>query len=95
MFTPPSTAVSSPEVLIDLAGRSLGEGRWADMMAVADSQTHTNNILSFLEWVRTAPDRAHIHVVLPPVRRYASGTRFQRTLQSLGCTVTRKTLAYS
>jgi hypothetical protein len=48
----------------------------------------SEHISSFVAWVETLPRQSAIHVRLPSVRQRASLRRLQRTLLTLGCTVT-------
>lgn len=71
---------STPRVVID----------WADI--ALDSTGVGAALEMLLEWVRTSPEPSAIQVVLPPVRRSADARRLQGSLQSLGCTVTCRSL---
>jgi len=45
---------------------------------------------NLLQWVRSYPHRASVHVYLPTSMRSLGVRKFQTQLQSLGCTVTTK-----
>jgi hypothetical protein len=46
------------------------------------------HISSLVAWVETLPRESGIHIRLPSVRHRTSLRRLQRTLQTMGCTVT-------
>ncbi len=59
--------------------------------SMADDRNHdalSGHISSLVAWVETLPRESGIHIRLPSVRHRAPLRRLQRTLQTLGCTVT-------
>ncbi len=72
------------------AGHSLGDGRptavidWSDMLRTENAI----DVDQLLAWVGTYPRASGIRVYLPSVAHRISTQRLQRSLQSMGCTVT-------
>ncbi len=48
----------------------------------------SEHIASFVGWVGSLPRESSVHVRLPSVRQRSSLLRLQRTLLTMGCTVT-------
>lgn len=73
------------------APRSLGEVGPTPLAAqsgVVVDWSSVTDVNAFKQWVSTCPRPSGIRVYLPPVAYRASMYRLQRSLQSLGCTVT-------
>lgn len=72
---PHHLGITPPQVSIDVRGT-------LDERAGSDQQ--------LLSWVHSCPGGLSLHVVLPSTVGAHANVRLQRTLQSLGCRVTRR-----
>jgi hypothetical protein len=76
------------------AGHSLGDGwptaviDWSEMLR----DVETIDVEQLIAWVAHFPRTSGIRVYLPSVTHRASMSRLQRSLQSMGCTVTLRVL---
>jgi len=91
---PCSTLGHSPDPSFDKlrTGSVFGEvgtamsGVVVDWSSVSDAQ-------AFMDWIGNCPRPSGIRVYLPSVAHRASMQRLQRSLQSMGCTVTCRVLS--
>lgn len=83
----------SPAVTVDPFRGAVNAGLVIDWPenAYAQDAALSEHIGSFVGWVGTLPRRSSIHVRLPCVRERTSLLRLQRTLLTMGCTVTCRT----
>jgi hypothetical protein len=79
-YTPDMTALPSSTI-----GPSPAVIDWSEMLRGSDT---TPDVEKLIAWVGTFPRISGLRVYLPSVAHRASMSRLQRTLQSMGCTVT-------
>lgn len=58
--------------------------------AITDKTGSDENIEKMLEWVKTYPRKADVHVYLGKIKQRQVGRRLQGSLQAMGCKVTTK-----
>lgn len=63
---------------------------FSKIVSSANTTLPLEEMSSLLQWVRSYPNRASVHVYLPTSMRSLGVRKFQAQLQSLGCTVTTK-----
>jgi len=64
---------------------------FSTVVSSANTSLTVEEMSNLLQWVRSYPNRANVHIYLPTSMRSLGVRKFQTQLQTLGCRVTTKT----